>query len=70
MICGVTNSLASFFTLLLASMENASVLFPIVSVGTTLGVILCGRFIFKEKLLANHYIALAVGAAAIVLLKL
>ena len=67
---GVANGLASFFTLVLAGMENATVLFPIISAGTLLGVLLCGRFILKEKLRINHYLALALGAVAVVLLKL
>ena len=67
---GVANGLASFFTLVLAGMENATVLFPIISAGTLLGVLLCGRFILKEKLRINHYAALLLGAVAVVLLKL
>ena len=67
---GVANGLASFFTLVLAGMENATVLFPIISAGTLLGVLLCGRFILKEKLRLNHYLALVLGAVAVVLLKL
>ena len=70
MLAGVTNGLASFFTLLLAGFENASVLFPIISAGTLLGVILCGRFLFREKLKLNHYAALVLGICAVVFLKL
>ncbi len=69
-LAGVTNSLASYFTLMLAGMENASILFPIVSAGTILGALLCGRFIFKERLRVNQYAALALGILAIVLMKL
>jgi drug/metabolite transporter (DMT)-like permease len=69
-LSGVTNSMASFLTLILAGMENASVLFPIVSAGTILGVLLCGRLVFKEKLKINQYAALALGVLAIVLMKL
>ena len=69
-LSGVTNALANFLTLLLAGMENASVLFPIVSAGTILAALLCGRLIFKEKLRLNQYAALALGILAIVLMKL
>jgi drug/metabolite transporter (DMT)-like permease len=69
-LAGVTNSLASYFTLMLAGMENASILFPIVSAGNILGALLCGRFIFKERLRVNQYAALALGILAIVLMKL
>ena len=70
LISGVGNGLANFFTLVLAGMENASVLFPIISAGTVIGVLLFGRFVFKEKLKPNHYIALVLGVTAVVLLKL
>lgn len=69
-LSGITNGLASFLTLTLAGYENASVLFPVISVGTLLGAILCGRLIFGEKLKINHYLALTVGAVAVVLFKL
>ena len=70
LLSGVTNSLANFLTLLLAGMENASVLFPIVSGGTILAAMLCGRVVFREKLRWNQYAALGLGVVAIVLLKL
>jgi len=69
-IAGVANGLASFFTLILAGSENASVLFPLVSAGTILGALLCGRIVFGEKLSLNHYFALALGILAAVFLKL
>ena len=56
---GLGNGIANFLTLVLAGMENASVLFPIVSAGTLLAALLCVRFLFKEKLKANHYVAIA-----------
>ena len=69
-LSGVTNSLANFLTLILAGMENASVLFPIISAGTILTTLLCGRVEFKENLKPNQYVALGVGILAIVLMKL
>lgn len=54
-LSGTTNGVANFLTLVLAGSENASILFPIVSVGKILGVLLCGRFLFNEKLKLNHY---------------
>ena len=69
-LSGVTNSLANFLTLILAGMENASVLFPIISAGTILTTLLCGRVVFKENLKPNQYVALGVGILAIVLMKL
>lgn len=69
-LSGFTNGMANFLTLVLAGFENASVLFPVISAGTILGALLCGRFVFKEKLKINHYAALIMGIAAVVLLKL
>lgn len=69
-LSGLTNGMANFLTLLLAGFENASILFPVISAGTILGALLCGRFVFKEKLKINHYAALLTGIVAVVLLKL
>lgn len=69
-LSGLANAIANFLTWVLAGMENASVLFPIISAGTILASLVCGRLLFKEKLKANHYAALALGIIAVVLLKL
>ena len=69
-LSGATNGLAGFFTLILAGLENATVLFPVISAGTLLGALLCGRFVFKEKLRCHHYASLLFGMLAVVLLKL
>ena len=69
-LSGASNALVGFLTVLLASSENASVLFPVISAGTALGVLLCGRFLFRERLKLNHYAALLLGVTAVILLKL
>ena len=69
-LSGLANGIANFLTLVLAGMENASVLFPIISAGTLVAALLCGKLFFKEKLKINHYVALAAGIVAVVLLKL
>ena len=69
-LSGLANGIANFLTLVLAGMENASVLFPIISAGTILASLVCGRLLFKEKLKANHYAALAAGIVAVILFKL
>lgn len=69
-LSGLSNGIANFLTLILAGMENASVLFPIISAGTILASLLCGSLLFREKLKANHFVALAAGVVAVVLLKL
>lgn len=69
-LAGACCSLASYGTLKLAGTENASVLFPIVSVGTILSAVLFGRVLFKEKLSAFQIAAIGIGIAAVLLLKL
>lgn len=69
-LSGLANGIANFLTLVLAGLENASILFPIISAGTILASLLCGRLLFREKLKANHYVALASGIVAVILLKL
>ena len=67
---GITTAIASFLTLVLAGMENASVLFPLISAGTILASLFCGKLLFKEKLKLNHYFALLTGITAAILFKL
>ena len=69
-LSGIGNGLASFLTLRMAGLENASILFPVISAGTLLGALLCGRFLFRERLKYNQYFALAFGMLAVILLKL
>lgn len=69
-LSGVANGLANYLTLSLAGFENASILFPVISAGTLLGAVLCGKFLFKEKLKVNHYFALGCGMLAVVFFKL
>ena len=70
LLSGFSNGMANFLTLILAGFENASILFPVISAGTILLALLCGRIVFKERLKINHYAALAFGLVSIVLLKL
>lgn len=69
-LAGVTNSTANFLTLVLAGLENASVLFPMISAGTIFAALLWGIFAFHEKPKLNQYAALVAGAVSIILLKL
>ena len=69
-LAGVAMGLANFSTLSLAGAQNASVLFPMISAGTLLGALLCGRLLFGERLKGNQYVALLLGISAVVLLKL
>ena len=69
-LSGTTNAMANFLTLALAGFENATVLFPVISAGTILASLACGRVVFGEKLKANHYIAMIFGIFAVILLKI
>ncbi len=66
----VTGTLANYLTLRLVGMENASVLFPVISAGTILTTVVCGIILFKERLKINQTLAIICGIAAIVFLKL
>ncbi len=67
---GVMTGVSGFLTLALADTSNASVMFPLISAGTVIGALVCGKFIFREKLKLNHYAALSLGIIAVVLLKI
>ena len=67
---GVSNVLANYITLKLAGLENASIMFPIISAGTVFATVICGTVVFKEHLKFNHIIAIICGISAIVFLKL
>ena len=67
---GSMMGLSSFFTLVLAGFSSASVMFPLISAGTVLGALLCGKIVFREKLRLNHYVAMLFGVLAVVFLKL
>ena len=69
-LSGLANATTNLLTLILVGMEGASILFPILSAGTVLGALFCGRLIFGERLRANHVAALIFGVAAVILLKI
>ena len=69
-ISGVLNCLSNYIVLYLSATENASVLFPIVSIANITTVWLIGVIFFKEKLTLLQTIGLLLGVASIVLLKI
>ncbi len=69
-VSGVLNCTASYIVLYLSATENASVLFPIVSVANIITVWIIGILYFKEKLTILQTIGLLLGVISIVLLKL
>ena len=70
LISGALNGTANYIVLFLSATENASVLFPIVSVANISIVWLIGILFFKEKLTVLQTIGLILGVSSIVLLKL
>ena len=67
---GVLNCLANYTVLYLAAGENASVLFPIVSIANIMVVWVVGIVFFKEKTKPLQTIGLIVGVISVVLLKI
>lgn len=70
LIAGVCNCFANFIILFLATLENASVLFPILSAANAVGACLVGRIVFKERLSALQFISILLGITSVVLLKI
>ena len=69
-IGGVLEGVANYIVLYLAATQNASVLFPVVSVAKIIAVWCIGRMAFKERLKVLQVVGLVAGIAAIALLNL
>ncbi len=69
-VSGIMNGFANYIVLYLAALENATVLFPIVSAANTVAVWLLGRFVFKEKLTLGGIVGVSLGIVAVILLKI
>ncbi len=67
---GVANGVSSYIQLYLASVENLTVMAPIIAVLNMLMSLAWGKVFFKEKLTANQIIGFCIGIASIVLLKI
>lgn len=70
MVSGIFNSAANYIVLYLSATENASVLFPIVSVANIAAVWVIGIVFFHEKLTLRQTVGLLLGVLSVVLLKL
>ena len=66
---GIANCLANYIVLYLSATENASVLFPIISISNIITVWMIGIVLFKEKLRFLQVIGLMTGVLSVVLLK-
>ena len=69
LLAGVFNGLANFMTLFLASGENASILFPVISVSTSAAALAVGRFFFGERLSAAQKTGFVLGVLSAALMK-
>ena len=67
---GLAEGTANYIVLYLAATQNASVLFPVMSVAKIIAVWIIGRLAFRERMKAMQTIGLVAGIAAIVLLNL
>ena len=70
LISGALDGTANYIVLFLSATENASVLFPIVSVANIAAVWMVGLLFFKEKLTILQTVGLVLGVASIILLKI
>ena len=70
LLSGILNGAANYIVLYLSATENASVLFPIVSVANIVAVWLVGLLFFKEKLTLLQSIGLILGIFSVFLLKM
>ncbi|MBE6651071.1 MAG: DMT family transporter [Ruminococcaceae bacterium] len=68
-VSGILNGSANFIVLYLSATENASVLFPIVSVCNVVAVWLIGRIAFRERLKLIQAVGLIFGVVAVMLLS-
>lgn len=69
-MAGVLNYLANYTVLMLATVEDASVMFPVLSAGNAVGACLVGRIVFKERLTVLQMISILFGILSVVLLKI
>lgn len=69
-LSGTANCIANYVVLYLSATEDASVLFPVVSILKIIAVWAIGMVFFKEKLKPLQVIGLISGVASVVLLKI
>ena len=69
-VSGVLNSGANYIVLYLSAIENASVLFPVVSITNIIAVWIMGRIKFKEKLRPVQVFGLIAGVISVIFFNL
>ncbi len=68
-ISGIMNSIANFIVLILSATENATRLFPVVSVFNVIAACLTGLLLFREKMKFFQLLGIIIGLIGIVFLK-
>lgn len=69
-LCGVFNGGANYIVLYLSATENASVLFPVISVTNIIAVWIIGRARYKEKMRLIQVFGLIAGVISVILFNL
>lgn len=67
-IAGITNGVANIFIMILALLLSGSIVYPVMSIGSLVIVLIFSIFIFKEKLSVIQWIGVVLGCVATVLL--
>ena len=70
LLSGAMNCFANYIVLYLSATENASVLFPIISIANSAAVWLIGLLFFKERLKLIPFLGFITGIISVLLLKL
>lgn len=68
-IAGVFTTLANFTTLFLSAKVNATILFPIVCVFTTLFNVVISKFLFKDKFSILQLAGIVLGIVSVIFIK-
>lgn len=69
-LAGVSNTLGNYYSICLAGYRDASLLFPLISIGTILGALICGILRYRERPKPITVAAIIIGIASVVFLKL
>lgn len=69
-VSGIATALVNYFSIYLAGFRDASVLFPLISIGTVLGALICGIIRYKERPKPITIAVIIVGIASVVFLKI
>lgn len=68
-VSGVLMGLANYITLLLSANVNSTVLFPVVSVCSTIFIVTASRLVFKDKLTFVRLAGICLGVVSVLMIK-